>query len=334
MNIKHTFFLGSMLLLFSCSAPQSNNDPMPSWNNTPVKEKIINYVEHEAQQIPVEDRIAVFDMDGTIACERPLWFEMAIAVQRMVDKQKAQPELKALTEYQYAAKLVENPEDTTVLNHWFVNGANYLDSVIMKAFEGEQNEDYIAYAHKFLTENEAPNYGMKYADMFYQPMLEFLDYLHQHQFKVYIVSGSMQGCVWSVCPDVTGFDRAHLLGTRQAMTVSFPESAPVSYELRKEVVQPKNNYYGKAVNIYNHIGKVPVMAIGNTTGDFGMFHMASASTYPHFVMMINHDDAEREYAYVPYYGPDQPNWQDSLQTNGWIQADMSKEFKTVWMQKK
>lgn len=153
MNIKHTFFLGSMLLLFSCSAPQSNNDPMPSWNNTPVKEKIINYVEHEAQQIPVEDRIAVFDMDGTIACERPLWFEMAIAVQRMVDKQKAQPELKALTEYQYAAKLVENPEDTTVLNHWFVNGANYLDSVIMKAFEGEQNEDYIAYAHKFLTEN-------------------------------------------------------------------------------------------------------------------------------------------------------------------------------------
>ena len=333
MKISNYLCLGSLLFAFSCSTPEVK-DPMPSWNNTPVKEKIISYVENEAAKIPVEDRIAVFDMDGTIACERPLWFEMAVAVQHMSDKMKENPELGEQIEYQYADKLVKNPEDSTVLANWFINGANYLDSVLFKSFEGVENEEYVDYAHKFLNENEAPNYGMKYADMFYQPMLEFLDYLCQNQFKVYIVSGSMQGIVWSVCPQNTGFERERLIGTRQAMDVTFPNDSTVKYMLRKGVAKPKNNYYGKAVNIYTHIGKVPVMAIGNTTGDFGMFHMASASKYPHFVMMLNHDDAEREYAYVPYYGDDKPNWQDSLQTYGWLQADMSKEFKTVWMEKK
>ena len=165
--------------------------------------------------------------------------------------------------------------------------------------------------------------------MFYQPMLELIEVLQQKKFQVYIVSGSMQGLVWSVCPKYTGFDREHLLGTRQAMEVAFPKGGPVSYVLKKSVLKPKNNYYGKSINIYNHIGKIPVVAIGNTVGDFGMFHMASCSPYPHFAMMINHDDAEREYAYPPFYEGN-PNWQDSLKLNNWIQADMSKEFKVVW----
>ena len=92
MKIKHYLCPASLLLVAACSTTEVK-DPMPSWNNTPVKEKIITYVEQEAPRIPVEDRIAVFDMDGTIACERPLWFEMAVAVQRMVDKLEAQPEL-------------------------------------------------------------------------------------------------------------------------------------------------------------------------------------------------------------------------------------------------
>ena len=116
------------------------------------------------------------------------------------------------------------------------------------------------------------------------------------------------------------------------MDVSFPEHGPVSYVLKNEMLKPKNNYYGKAVNIYNHVGKNPVVAIGNTSGDFGMFHMASCSKYPHLALMLNHDDDVREYAYAPHKGST-PHWQDSLRINGWLQADMSKEFKVVWKQK-
>ena len=315
----------------ACTSPSNDSALLPSWNDTPVKQKILDYVENEVDKIPVEDRIAVFDMDGTIACEQPLWFEMNVAVHRMVELQEKDSTLRNLTEFKYARMLDANPNDTAVTNNWFVNGANYLDSIIMKAFAGMEHEDYVTYARDFLTQTDAPKYG-KYADLFYQPMMELLDLLKQKQFQIYIVSGSMQGLVWSICPQTVDLDRQHLLGTRQNMVVSFEKDQPASYIIQKSVIQPKNNYYGKSVNIYNHIGKIPVIAIGNSVGDFGMFHLASSSTYPHFVMMLNHDDAEREYAYPPFYEGN-PNWQDSIKINNWLQADMSKEFKTVWKNK-
>lgn len=97
-------------------------------------------------------------------------------------------------------------------------------------------------------------------------------------------------------------------------------------------MDPVNNYKGKAINIYNQIGKIPVMAVGNTYSDFGMFHMASCSKYPNLSLMLNHDDDEREYVYSPTHGQ-KMNWQDSLRLNNWLQADMSKEFKIVWKKK-
>lgn len=315
----------------SC-APQAEQVFLPSWNETPIKQQLKNYIQVEVDKIPVEDRVAVFDMDGTIACERPLWFEMSVAIQRMLDLGESNPTLKETTEYKYAKKLSVNPTDTTVLNNWVVDGKNYLDSLIINTFEGVENEDYVKYAHDYLNKGKDKKYDMVFADMFYQPMLELINELQQKQFQIYIVSGSVQGLVWSVCPQNIGFDRQHLIGSRQAMKVSFTKGGPVSYVLQKEMLKPRNNYYGKSINIYNHIGKTPVVAIGNTVGDFGMFHMASCSKYPHLALMLNHDDAEREYAYPPYYSGN-PNWQDSIRINKWLRADMSKEFKVVWKQR-
>ena len=312
----------------SC-APQAEQTFLPSWNETSIKQQLKDYLYTQVDQIPVEDRIAVFDMDGTIACERPLWFEMSVAVQRMLDLAEEDPSLKETTEYEYARRLSVNPADTTVQNHWVVDGQDYLDSLLLKTFVGMENEAYVKYAHDYLNKGKDQKYNMVYADMFYQPMMELIEELKQKQFQIYIVSGSVQGLVWSICPQNIGFDREHLLGSRQAMKVSFPKEGPVSYVLQKQMLKPNNNYYGKSINIYNHIGKIPVVAIGNTVGDFGMFHMASHSPYPHLALMLNHDDAEREYAYPPYYSGN-PNWEDSLRINQWLRADMSKEFKVVW----
>ena len=319
------------ILLFSCQ-PKQVADPLPSWNETAIKDSLIEYVGKTAAQIPVEDRIAVFDMDGTIACESPLWFEAAVAVQGMVNQLEKDPSLGKLTEYQYAEKLSQNPADTTVLNHWVVDGVNYLDSIIMKSFAGTDHEKYIRYATDYLTTTQAPQYGI-YGDLFYQPMLELIEYLKANEFQIYIVSGSIQGVVWSICPQTIGFDRQHLVGTCQVLSPVYSKEGETSFIIEKAIYQPKNDGDGKTRNIYTRLGKVPVMAVGNTTGDFGMFHMASTSKYPHLSMMINHDDAEREYVYEPYHGTAVPNWQDSLRINHWLQADMSKEFKTVWKAK-
>lgn len=325
---KSALVLCLVPVLFSCQKKQEKN-PLPSWNETEIKQQIINYVDVESKRIPKEARIAVFDMDGTIACETPLWFEMAVAVQGMVDQLEKDPNLISKTEYRYAKQLSENPADTTVLNHWVIDNVNYLDSVIMKAFDKMDHETYINYARKFLSEKEAPNYGMVYGDMFYQPMLELIEYLKENEFEVYIVSGSMEGVIWSICPQTIGLDREHLIGTRQVLVPEY-KSGNMSYEIQKGIYLPKNDGNGKSLNIYSHIGKVPVFAFGNTTGDFGMFHLVSSSSYPHIALMLNHDDGEREYAYEPYHGTAVPNWQDSLRLNNWIQVDMAKEFKTLW----
>lgn len=315
--------------LFSSCQPKEQ-DPLPSWNQTEIKQQIVDYMKVVNEQIPVEDRVAVFDMDGTISCETPLWPEMAVAVQGMVNQLAKDSLLIHQTAYQYARKLSENPTDTTVLNHWVVNGVNYLDSIVMKAFENVDHEAYVDSARNYLTSTQAPKYNLAYSDMFYQPMLELIELLKANQFQIYIVSGSMQGVVWSICPQTIGLDRSRLIGTRQVLTPVYSKGDEASFIIQKGIFLPKNDGNGKSLNIHSQIGKVPVFAFGNTTGDFGMFHLTSTSKYPHLALMLNHDDAAREYAYEPYHGTAVPGWQDSLRVNGWIQADMSKEFKTVW----
>lgn len=328
MKLKDLLLATIAGLALSCT-PQSDQIQLPSWNDTPVKMELLNFINVEVEKIPVKDRVAVFDLDGTIACERPLGLEMVTSVHRMVERGEMEPSIRETTEYKFAKKLSVNPRDTAVFNHCYADGKNFLDNITMKAFEGMENEAYVNYAHEYLNKAVNAKFGKKYADLFYQPMLELIDLLEEKQFQVFIVSGSMQGLLWSVCPQNIDFDRQHLLGTYQAMQVSFPKGGPVSYVIQDSMLKPKNNYYGKSINIYNHIGKIPVMAVGNTLGDFGMFHMVSCSAYPHLALMLNHDDEEREYAYLPYrHG--KPNWQDSLRLNHWLQADMSKEFKVVW----
>lgn len=317
------------LLMSGCKV-STPADPLPSWNDTPVKQQILDFVENKTPLIPVEDRLAVFDLDGTVACEKPFGMGLAACILKMAEDAQANPELLENKAYEYSVRLTENPTDTSILNNWR-KGDNVRRYIGNHAFgDNMENEEYVAYIGKALDEATAWN-GGKYSGLFYQPMLELIDYLEDNEYDVYIVSGSDQGLLWGICPQVLGFDRQHLIGTRQEMNVSFPKDGPVSFKLQDGSYSPRNNYYGKSVNIYTHTGKIPVIAVGNTAGDFGMFHMATCNPLPHLALMINHDDAEREFVYPPYYSHHPvPEWKDSLETFGWLQADMSKEFKVVW----
>ena len=328
MKLKNILLAAVAGITFGCT-PQNNQDCLPSWNETPVKQRILNFLQVEAEKIPLEDRIAVFDMDGTLVCERPFGIETVVSIHRLLEQGEQNPSLKETIEYQYAKKLKANPHDETVLNNRVVDGENVFANIIMKPFDGADCEEYIQFANKCLNTAVNTDYGLKYADMFYQPMLELVDALREKQFQVFIVSASMQGIVWSICPQVLGLDRLHLMGIRHSKKVAFQKGGPIAYTIENSRLEPVNDYKGKAINIYDHIGKVPVVAVGNTYSDFGMFKMVSCSPYPNLSVMLNHDDAEREYVYSPTHGRNM-NWQDSLAVNNWLQVDMSKEFKVVW----
>ncbi|NOU16984.1 MAG: haloacid dehalogenase-like hydrolase [Bacteroidales bacterium] len=336
------FYLAISILTFallsSCTQEKPQVDPLPSWNETPIKKSILEYINKAVKEIPAENRIAVFDMDGTIACETPLWFEMYAAVNGLNQQSAKDPKLFKYPEYQYAKKLEKNPADPSVLNSWTNFTVkpyyNYIDSMVWKAYVGIDNEAYVDSARIYLSKTKDQKFNMPLVNMFYQPMLELLKHLKENQFTIYVVSGSVQGVIWSVCPQVIGFDRAHLIGTTQILVPSYkPIEKKTQFMIAKGIFPPKDDKDGKSLNIYSHIGKVPVFAFGNTTGDFGMFRLASTSKYPHAEYLLNHNDSIREYAYPPYHGPTDTTWQRTMRLNGWKQVDMAQEFKTVWMTK-
>ncbi|MDC1105881.1 HAD family hydrolase [Prolixibacteraceae bacterium] len=333
-KIWGVFFLVILIVLISDAfLSRESKQSLDSWNDTPLKKEIISYVEMAVKNIPVEDRVAVFDLDGTLVCEAPLWLEMEVAIAGLMDQLAENASLGRQRIYQNALRLTANPKDTAVTNHWVIDNVNYLDSMILNAFDGMGCEAYVQYANRYLHENKNKDYQIEFSKMFYQPMLELIELLRQNDFQIYIVSGSMQGLLWSICPETLGLDRSHLIGTRQQQVPVYLEEAPTVFRLKNAKYLPKNNRNGKSLNIYSRIGKIPVIAVGNTVGDFCMFHLASGSKYPHMAILINHDDDKREYKYPPYHGDPVKYWQDSVRINGWKQANMSVEFKDLWMKR-
>lgn len=327
MKLIYTFLLIGMVLFFSsCAEKKPSSDPLSSWNDTPMKSKIISFVQNEVPKIPVEDRIATFDLDGTLACEKPLWFEMYCAVQGLCIQVQKDSSLLGQSIYRYAEKLSKNPADTSVTNHW----GNLIDSMVYNAFKGWDNEEYIDFSDKYLSLDTNHDYDIILNKTFYRPMLELIQYLHQNKFQIYVVSGSLEGLLWSVCPGELGLDRNHLIGTAQSMSPNYFAGKKTSFILQPQIYKPKDNRDGKALNIYNHIGKIPVFAFGNTTGDFGMFKYTSTNTLPHACFLLNHDDPTREYAYLPYYDNEMPDWIDTMRVNGWNIVNMKENFSVVF----
>lgn len=328
-----TFLMAlAVLLLFGVYGFKANNkdvstDPLPSWNKGAIKNSIIDFVENKAKKIRVEDRLAVFDMDGTIYCEMPLWGEMYAAVYGLHLQSQKNQALLSQPIYQYAEKLMKNPTDTSVRNHW----VPVISKMVGTAYRGVDHEEYVDTASSYLGRTRDPKFNRPLNDMFYQPMLELIAYLKKNHFSVYVVSGSVQGVIWSICPKVLDLDRSHLIGSRQQLNVvEPPAAAKYAMLIDTTILQPSNNNKGKAMNIYAQLGKAPVFAFGNTDGDFGMFHYTFTSKHPHVAYLLNHDDDVREYSYPPYHGTSVPAWNDSLVNNNWQRVDMSKEFKTVW----
>ena len=328
MKIRNILLSAIAALTMGCSSHR-NEQLLPSWNDTPVKQKLVEFITHQADKIPVDHRIAVVDMDGTLICERPFGIETMVSIHRLLQQGETDEAVRQTVEYDYARRLAVNPRDTSVLNHCWDNGQNYLQNIILKPFHGADFEEYIDFARNCLNREKNADYHKTYADMVYQPMIELVEALKEKEFEIYVVSGSMEGIVWSICPQMIGAERDHLLGIRHPKRVERTSDGKLKLVLEGEMLKPVNDYDGKIVNIYDHIGKMPTVAIGNSYSDFGMFHMVEASPHPHLALLLHHDDAEREYEYSPCWDS-RVNWQDTLRAYQWLQADMSKEFKVVW----
>ncbi len=297
-------------------------DPLPSWNDGPLKSAIIDYVQKVTTAngkgfIPVEDRIATFDNDGTLWAEEPtIELEYAkLAFKKMIKKNPSlaqQQPYKAIIQKDkaYLATVDESS----------------LVAVILKSLSGTTEEEfeksvkaYFDTAHYVIQKTIHP-----VIDARYQPQLELLDYLRANGFKTFICTGGTIEFVRAISVKYYGIPTEQVIGTK--LQYKFDEDTRTI--LREGKVASICDKGGKPVNIQWHIGKIPVFASGNekSGGDIEMLKYSQMSKYPSFQLLVNHDDAVREFAYQEKNNASI----NAAMVNKWHIASMKNDWKTIF----
>lgn len=335
-NYRRLRFIVMMLclcsVLCSCQADAKKQNTLASWNDaSPTKAAIIEFVEDVTDKnsenfVPVENRIATFDMDGTIVAEKSLWLELAVAVYRIDTELSGNTELVAKKD-ELLNNLKQNPEPD--------NTGKLIEEVTGEAFEGMAQEEFIQYMNRFMQEDKSDMPNITYEDSFYKPMLELISYLQENDFTVYIVSGSERGVVWGAAKDILDLPRSQMIGADMSIAVESKEGdTHTMFEPGDELIRElgftqKSTGNNKVYNIFHQIGIQPILACGNTDGDFSMLNYVKDNpNYRSLAILINHDDAEREYQYNT---DERDEWDSLANQYGWHVVSMKEEFDTIFL---
>ena len=301
-------------------------DPLPSWNDTDAKTAIIEFVEgvtdpNSERFVPEDDRIAVFDNDGTLWSEQPLYFQALYALDVLREKAEADPSILTSDVLRAAAE--------GDMQGMMAGGMEGLVEIINVSHSGITAEGFKADAHEWLTTENHPTIGLTYAGMIYQPMLELLSYLRDEDFATYIVSGGGVDFIRAISEEAYGIPPWQVVGSEGTTTYAVTDGTPTL--MKEGGVSFVDDKAGKPVGIMRHIGQRPIFAAGNSDGDFQMLEWAMAGDGPRFGMLIHHDDGEREFAYdrEGHIGVLNQGL-DEAPTRGWLLVSMKGDWATIF----
>jgi len=267
-------------------------NPLPSWRDGISKKAIIEFVESvtstdSPNYIPPMDRIAVFDNDGTLWSEKPFYFQMIFALERVKVLADSHPEWR---ETQPFKAILEDD-----MEGFLSGGMKALLEVLYATHGNTTTHEFEQIVLEWITSARHPSTGRLYTEMIYQPMLELLEYLQSKGFRNYIVSGGGIEFMRVWVEDVYHIPPEQVIGS----------SIETKYEMRSEgpvlVRTPKidfvDDHEGKPVGIQKFIGRQPILAMGNSDGDLQMFQWTAAGKGPRFIGLVHHTDEVREWAY-------------------------------------
>ncbi len=301
-------------------------DPLPSWNDTATKARIIAFVDAvtdpDAESfVPEADRIAVFDNDGTLWAEQPLYFQVLYAIDVLREKAAVDPSI--LT----SDVLIAAAEGD--MAGMMANGVEGLVEIIDVSHADITVEDFQADAYAWLTTATHPTSGLTYAAMLYQPMLELLRYLRDEDFTTYIVSGGGIDFVRAIAEEAYGIPPAQVVGSQGNTSYAVIDGTPTL--MKDGGVSFVDDKDGKPVGIIRHIGQRPILAGGNSDGDFEMLEWSTAGEGPRLGLLVHHDDAEREFAYDrdSHIGK-LDRGLDEAAARGWVLVSMADDWLEVF----
>jgi hypothetical protein len=273
---------------FTSTAPI---DPLPSWNDGSTKTAIVDFVTRVTKEgtsdfIPVEDRIATFDNDGTLWAEKPYVQEL-FAIHRIKQMVEKDPTLAKKQPF----KAVVEGDKATIAK----GGDKFLIGLLVATHTGLTEDEFDQSTKAFMATAVYPGKNVPVKQIRYQPQLELLQYLRDNDFKVYICTGGTIEFVRAVSEDFYGVPPEQVIGT--SFKYVYADSSRKIY--RQPELDHFNDKAGKPVGIQLHIGKHPVLACGNEggKGDIQMLEFSQAGKYPSLQLIVNHDDETREYLY-------------------------------------
>jgi len=328
MRSLRTFTCVFFLFLAACASTQPVQviDPLPSWNSGPAKDAIITFVTGVADPngdafVPLDERIAVFDNDGTLWSEKPTYFQLLFILDRVRALAPDHPEWASQQPFQ---AVLEND-----MNALMAAGTHGLLELSAAAQAGMTTEEFEAIVSAWLASTRHPVTGRPYTAMVYQPMLELLDYLRASGFDVYIVSGGGIDFMRPWTDDVYGIPPQNVVGSSEELRYERREDGPVM--IREAAVHFINDKAGKPVGIQRFIGRRPLIAVGNSDGDYEMLEWTSSGEGPRLGLIVHHTDAQREW----FYDRDSHEGRldralDDAPRFGWTVIDMARDWRVVF----
>jgi phosphoserine phosphatase len=325
-NFLTCALLALLLMIFS-SAKKS--DPLPSWKDDGAKRAIIAFVESitnpaSKSYVPKQDRIAVFDNDGTLWAEQPMYFQLFFVLDRIKALSPQHPEWKQMEPF---ASLL-NGDVKAALS----SGEHAVAELIMATHAGLTTEEFEKVVTDWITTAKHPTTGKLFTEMTYQPMLELLDYLRASGFKTFIVSGGGIEFMRPWTERVYGIPPEQVVGSSGGLKYELRDGKPVLVKLPE--IAHNNDKEGKPAGIQRQIGRRPIFAAGNSDGDLQMLQWTAAHTHPGFCLYIHHTDADREWAYDRESSIGRlDKGLDEARREGWTVVDMKEDWKAIYPEK-
>jgi len=316
----------SFALGFSTTVFSQVKDPLPSWNKGKVKQSIIHFVEEVtkkggANYVPPSERIATFDNDGTLWVEYPMYTQALFAFDRVKKLAPQHPEWK--TEQPFKA-LLEGDMKTVG-----ASGMEGIMKIVLATHSGMTDTEFAEEAGRWLQTTKQSRFKRPYIELIYQPQLELLEYLRANEFKTFIVSGGGIAFMRPMTEKAYGIPPEQVIGSSVVSEFKMKDG-------KLELVRmPKINFIddkaGKPVGIYQHIGRRPILAFGNSDSDTQMIQYTMAGKGLRLGLFVHHTDAKREYAYDRKSHVGTLNTVlDTADKNNWIIVDMKNDWNVIF----
>jgi phosphoserine phosphatase len=304
---------------------------LSSWRDGPAKRAIEGFVARVcgadgSEPVPVEERVAVFDNDGTLWCEKPMPIQLDFILRRLVEMTEADPELRERQPWKAAHERDYGWLSAVMAEHYAGDDTNVkiLAAGVLAAYGGISVEDFESQADAFLRSAQHPTLGRGYLECAYAPMVELLAYLAANGFSNYIASGGGRDFMRPISQEVYGIPREGVIGSSTALTYTSDERG--GSITRKPEADYLDDGPEKPIRIWSRTGRRPLLAAGNSNGDVPMLHFTRHDDKPSLRLLVLHDDGQREFAYTT--GAEQAL--DQATSDGWTVISVRNDWATVF----